>query len=176
MSVRAVPINTTRATAGAGSSAVFSENGLHRYSLTRRWTNGPAVMFIGLNPSTADEKNDDPTIRRCIGFAKSWDCGALYMGNAFSYRATDPREMAEAREAGIDINGKENDHWLRTLAGAADIIVAAWGAHLLAVDRGLAVAELIGPRLQCLGTTQSGQPRHPLYLKRDTLLAPWPSS
>src|SRR5882724_4976365 len=95
-----------------GNGAVLSDCERYRYALWRRWAERPAVLFVGLNPSTADALQDDPTIRRCIRFAKAWGYGALYMGNLFAFRATDPRAM----KAEADAVGPDNDGWLRQLA------------------------------------------------------------
>jgi hypothetical protein len=96
-----------------------------RYALWREWDifNSDYVMFIGLNPSTADETRDDPTIRRCIGFAQDWGYGAVCMTNLFAYRARDPLVMKSA----VDTIGPENDQWLAFCAKEASMIVAAWG-------------------------------------------------
>ncbi|MEP0894347.1 DUF1643 domain-containing protein [Leptolyngbya boryana FACHB-1624] len=82
-------------------------------------------MFVGLNPSTADETHDDPTIRRCTKFAKDWGYSGLCMTNLFAYRATDPKEMI----ASVDSIGLENDQYLLEYAARAGIVVAAWGNH-----------------------------------------------
>jgi hypothetical protein len=96
----------------------------YRYSLWREWIGGDGyVLFIGLNPSTADETNDDQTIRRCIGFAKAWGFAGVCMANLFAFRATDPKVMMQA----ADPVGRDNDAWLRTLSDAASLVVGAWG-------------------------------------------------
>lgn len=144
-------------------SASFSPCRRYRYELWRRWATGPYAMFIGLNPSTADETQDDPTIRRCINFAKAWGYSALCMTNLFAFRATDPRDMkAEA----FPIGGHHNDLSLRSLSESAGVVIAAWGVHGTHLDRAADVVKLI-PNLQCLGLSKEGHPRHPLYLKAD---------
>lgn len=149
-------------------SASFSLCRRYRYELWRRWAPGPYAMFIGLNPSTADETQDDPTIRRCIGFAKAWGFSALCMTNLFAFRATKPEVMkAEA----FPIGGHENDLALRSLADSAGVVVAAWGVHGVHLDRAADVMKMI-PGLHCLGLSQKGHPRHPLYLKADSKLVP----
>ncbi len=121
-------------------------------------------MFIGLNPSTADETNDDPTIRRCISFSKAWGCDSFCMTNIFAFRATDPKVMiAEPNPI-----GDENDDWLVRCARKASIIVAAWGVHGEHMGRGKVVARMI-PGLKCLGVTKDGYPRHPLYVRGDVV-------
>lgn len=103
--------------------AEFSPCRRYRYGLYRGWQLGTGfAMFVGLNPSTADETADDPTIRRCIAFARAWGYGALFMANLFAYRATNPTEML----AQADPVGPENDATLARLAAQADVVVAAW--------------------------------------------------
>jgi hypothetical protein len=126
-------------------------------------------MFIGLNPSTADEMHDDPTIRRCKEFARSWGCDALVMTNLFAWRSTDPREMKAAE----DPIGQDNDEWLERIAELAHVRVAAWGVHGFWLERAMQVAAVL-PDLQCLGTTKDGHPRHPLYVAAATPLEAWP--
>lgn len=140
-------------------SATLSACRTYRYALWRRWGRGDYAMFIGLNPSTADETNDDPTIRRCIGFARAWGYGALCMANLFAYRATDPADMKKATEP----VGWENDHALKTLAAGAGVVVAAWGAHGTYKGRDQSV-RLMVPNLHFLRLTKDGHPGHPLYL------------
>jgi hypothetical protein len=144
--------------------AIFSPCRRWRYALWRIWDRSQRyAMFVGLNPSTADETQDDPTVRRCIRYAKDWGYGGLVMTNAFAYRATDPREMiAEA-----DPVGPENDRYLAELAKDAGIVVAAWGIHGAHMNREGAVRELI-PYAHHLGLTKAGNPKHPLYLRADT--------
>lgn len=132
---------------------------VYRYALWRRWGNGPYAMFIGLNPSTADEINNDPTIRKCIRFAQTWGYEALCMTNLFAYRATDPAKMKKVAEP----IGWENDVTLATLAQDAGVVVAAWGAHGTYKQRDQSVRILV-PGLNYLRLTKEGQPGHPLYL------------
>lgn len=143
-------------------SASLSPCRRYRYDLWRRWAPGPYAMFIGLNPSTADETQDDPTIRRCIGFAKAWGYSALCMTNLFAFRATDPKEM----KAEVDPIGWGNDATIIRLSADAGVVIAAWGVHGTHLDRAADVVKLI-PNLQCLGLSKDGHPRHPLYLKAD---------
>ena len=108
------------------SSALFSECRTYRYALWRVWDESlDSILFIGLNPSTADESHNDPTISRCINFAKKWGYGGLCMANLFAYRATQPRIMMLAD----DPIGPDNDQILFDLVSKADIVVAAWGNH-----------------------------------------------
>jgi len=152
------------------SRATLSPCRKYRYELWRIWdpARKPAV-FIGLNPSTADETQDDPTIRRCKSFAERFDCGGLCMINLFAFRATDP----EAMKAATDPIGPDNDNHLLSCCAQAGVIVCAWGAHGSYRDREKQVCWLLKFNMKCLGRTKDGQPRHPLYLKKDTELVPY---
>ena len=155
------------------ADASFSADGLYRYSLYRAWDmNGKIMLVIGLNPSTATAVEDDPTIRRCIGFAKREGCGEFYMGNVFGLRSTDPKKLLEVD----DPIGQYNNFWLKTMAREAEVVIAAWGGNPLAVQRGREIRELlqwIPRKIHCLGKTKSGAPKHPLYLRKDTPLEIW---
>jgi hypothetical protein len=145
----------------SGGSAVFSKCMRYRYVLRRVWDRSKqSVLFIGLNPSTADATNDDPTIRRCIRFASDWGFGSVTVANLFAYRATQPQKLRRAR----DPIGPENDRWLQDLQSESDLVVAAWGVHGALRERNLEVLGKISPAY-CLGLTKEGHPRHPLYLK-----------
>jgi hypothetical protein len=113
-----------------------------------------------LNPSTADESTDDPTLRRCVGFAKSWGFGALAVGNLFAYRSTTPRSLRFC----ADPVGSENDRWLIRLHDESSLTVAAWGNHGRLHGRTSAVRRLL-PGLHILGLTRLGEARHPLYVR-----------
>lgn len=154
----------TRVDADDEKDATFSLDGNHRYTLRRTWdeTKG-TVLFVMLNPSTADEHTLDPTCTRCRVYAEEWGYGELLVGNIFSYRATDPDDLKEARRP----NGTLNDVYLRQMAQDAHLIVCAWGVEGDHRGRGREVAELLdaeGHTLHHLGLTQDGHPRHPLYL------------
>lgn len=153
----------------AQSGAHLSPDRQYRYALFRRWEPGPQFVVIGLNPSTADENIDDPTIRRCVGFAMREKCGALVMLNLFALRATDPLVMMQHPEP----IGEENDEVIRRHALGQDHLVAAWGAYGGHRQRDYDVMRLVGRRLFCLGITRAGHPRHPLYLRNNTPLEPW---
>ena len=143
-------------------NTVFSACRTYRYALWREWIGGEGyAMFIGLNPSTADEVQDDPTIRRCIAYAKAWGYSAMCMTNIFAFRATDPNDMKEA----LDPVGQENDSYLLKLSRDAGIVIAAWGVHGTFGGRNRAVMSMI-PRLYCLKITKDGHPGHPLYLPK----------
>ncbi len=155
------------------SSARFSVDRNYRYVLTRKWsvaTGGGKVLWIMLNPSTADAVEDDPTIRRVVAFSRSWGFSSAVVANLFAYRATSPKDL----HAADDPVGPENDDILRSLASSADRIVVAWGADGKIASRGLIVAAMLEKyELWCLGRTRAGQPRHPLYVKGDTDLERW---
>lgn len=149
------------------SGAIFSPCRTWRYVLWREWDPERAkVMFIGLNPSTADEVKNDPTVTRCINYAKAWGYGGIYMMNIFAFRATDPRDM----KAAPDPVGPENNHFLwKTAAKAGLPLIAAWGTHGTFQNREHQVLELLKREfpIYCLGKTKDGHPKHPLYLKKD---------
>ena len=151
--------------------ALLSPCGRYRYWLTRSWAegNGLCVAFVGLNPSTADADVDDPTIRRCVGFAKAWGYSSLAMVNLFAFRATQPADM----EAAADPVGPDNDGWLRTASASAAITVAAWGAGGGFKRRDEAVRDLL-MRRHYLRLTKDGHPGHPLYLPASLTPTPYP--
>lgn len=121
-----------------------------------------------VNPSTADETTNDPTILRCIEFAKSWGFGSLAVGNLFAYRTPSPAQMKLA-DAPI---GPKNDYWLQKLKTDSTLAIAAWGNNGSYLGRNNEVLKLI-PGFHHLGLTQSGQPRHPLYLASNTQPVAW---
>lgn len=143
----------------------------YRYTLTRGpWIGEGTVLFVMLNPSTADEHQDDPTIRRCIGFAQTWGYQRLAVGNLYALRATDPRELFRAK----DPVGPRNDLALIQLASGADEVIAAWGAtqhpQPARTEYVLDLLEAAFGPVRCLGLTPATkQPRHPLYVERDAL-------
>lgn len=144
-------------------NALLCGCGRHRYRLSRCWDASlPTVCFVMLNPSTADAFQDDPTIRRCIGFARAWGYGELQVVNLHSLRTPSPAALKKAAQR----NGLDHDAHLFEAAAAAGRVVVAWGNH---GDRARVAAVL--PRLraaagpvQCLGQTKAGAPRHPLYV------------
>lgn len=137
----------------------------HEYSPRR-------IMWIGLNPSTADEQQLDPTLRRIRRFSADWGYTAFVMTNLFAYRATDPRDMMAAANP----VGPENNMRLLKTAGAVETIVAAWGAHGRFMDREKTVRRMlasVGDSIHCLALTKRGQPKHPLYIGAATKLKPF---
>lgn len=161
------------------SRAVFSEDGRYRTYLERRWDGLPFgspgfVAWIMMNPSTADEQVDDPTVRRCREFTRRWGHGAMVVLNAFALRATRPAMLLEA----ADPVGPGNDEAIRETAKRAEKVIVAWGLPPRPLrQRGLALAALLreaGVQPFALKVTQSGEPGHPLYIAGDTLPVPWP--
>ena len=157
------------------AGAIFNATRTHRYMLWRSLSDLTtpghrlAVCFVGLNPSTADEQHDDPTVRRCINFARTWGFAVFYMLNAFAFRATDPREM----KAADDPIGPANSVTLHTISNHCDLTVACWGNHGTYMNRAAEVLPLL-KHPACLGTTKTDQPRHPLYLSKSTQPRPYP--
>lgn len=158
-------------------SASFSPCRRYRYRLSRRWRKAGKgdqfVTWIMLNPSTADETKEDPTIRRCIGFSRAWNFSALEIVNLFAFRSTDPRGLVHALANGIDPIGPENNAAIVEACRGAGLVMAAWGAHSLAMRRAhdllhLSGFEDVGHNMMALGFTLTGQPKHPLYVRSDT--------
>lgn len=167
-----MPAHSDRPIQGEAS---LSRCGRHRTRLLRRWDSGPPLVFVGLNPSTADAHQDDPTLRRVMGFARRLGAPAVLLVNLFSLRATDPRELWSAEES--ERNGPSADRHLRQAVRCAAGVVACWGA---VPEAGVRRARRVLRRLDrdqvpvgVLGLTKHGHPRHPLYLRRDALWRPW---
>ena len=145
-------------------SATFSPCRTYRYTLWRYWGGlflSGYAMFIGLNPSTADETIDDPTVRRCMGYARDWGFDGFCMTNLFAFRATLPSNMKAAE----DPIGPDNDRSLLYAAKSAGVIVAVWGTHGVYMNRDEEVKKMI-PNLSYLKLTKKGFPGHPLYLSK----------
>lgn len=146
--------------------AVISECGLYRYRLSRVWDEGrPSLPFVMLNPSTADADIDDPTIRRCMAFARREGMGGIEVANLYAFRATDPNTLWKQ----LDPFGPENEDHLRNVALASVAygvpIVCGWGEKGGNSNRPIHIMQLAGAELVCLGRTKSGRPRHPLYVR-----------
>ena len=150
------------------SAAIISSCKHYRYSLTRKWSNEPSVLFVMLNPSWADAVDNDRTVNRCIAFAKSWGFGSIAVGNLFAFRTPSPAEMMATN----DPIGDENDDWLSRLQTSADLTVAAWGNGGLFRGRGRAVSRLL-IKPHALRITKLGEPSHPLYIRSDTQPSVW---
>lgn len=155
---------------GPGYPAVFSPCRTYRYILWRQWGSLPFLMVVGLNPSTADETADDPTLRRCIGFAKRENMGALCMTNVYAYRSTDPATLPQVGWS-LAVGG-ENSRWLTECAKRASLIICAWGKHARQHDRETVTKILTqnNERVMCLGKNLDGTPKHPLYLPANSPL------
>lgn len=149
------------------NGAEFSPDGVYRYRLWREWDASlPRCAFVMLNPSTADASQNDPTIRRCIGYATRWGYGALDVVNLFGYRATNPRELRTA----LDPVGPGNDEAILWAARVCRTVFAAWGVHGAFRGRDRYVEQLLAEQsigIYALGLTKDGHPRHPLYLPSD---------
>lgn len=159
-------------------NAIISSCGLYRYALHRHLCiqkESKSCLFIMLNPSTADGRKDDPTIRRCIGFARSWGCDRLFVGNLFAWRATDPGELRKHGVGNGDIVGPKNHEWITAMADVVTRreevpgpIVCAWGPKGHYMQQDDAVIGWLEDEftLYCLGRSKDGSPRHPLMLPK----------
>lgn len=148
-------------------SASFSRDGRYRYSLVRRWGDGPRVAWVMLNPSTADAAHDDPTLRRVTAISRRAGFGALEVVNLCALRSAHPVDLARAE----DPIGPRADATLRRALARADAVVAAWGVPPRGlVERAGAVRRMLGDDVRCLGLTGGGHPRHPLYVRGDVPL------
>lgn len=155
-------------------SAEFSDCRKYRYCLARYFHDRPcnskkAVMFVMLNPSTADADADDPTIRRCIGFARQWGFDRLLVANLFAWQATDPKEIMRA----ADPIGPENDKFIERMTREAELTVCAWGKDGSFMGRAAAVLEMLSFPM-ALKLNQDGSPAHPLYQPAESILIPMP--
>lgn len=155
-------------------AAGISPSGFYRYWLTRTWNDAERQLaFVMLNPSTADASVDDPTIRRCMGFARREGMGGIIVCNLFAGRATKPEDLFKLG----DPTGPRNaDAWRYWLAAMRPKIICAWGAEPKALEQGKKFQSWAAEHkldLWCLGRTKDGHPRHPLYLKNDVALEPW---
>jgi hypothetical protein len=151
-------------------AAVLSPDRRYRYFLSRQLAfDGKIVTFVGLNPSTADATQDDPTIRRCMGFAASWGARELWMVNLFAYRDPKPTALAAAQ----DPIGPDNDKWLDSAIAQSDVVVAAWGNHATLMGRSDLIRQRYQGRLTALKVTARGMPSHPLYMPSTMLPTPY---
>jgi hypothetical protein len=140
--------------------AVISQDNKYRYQLSRIWDNEkPTVLFIMLNPSTADADADDPTIRRVVNFAKSWGYGGVFVGNLYAFRSTDPKALKHTE----DPVGEENISHVQSLIGLTDKVVYAWGNNQREPEWLCNLVETP----YCIDISKKGIPKHPLYLKNN---------
>ena len=169
---------------GLIGEAVFSADRKYRYWLERDLSrdlftdnaNIKTVTFVMLNPSTADEMQDDPTIRRCIGFARSWGYEQLIIANIFGLRSTDPQGIYDDDNPIDHCGGYTNNRYIRLAARKSKLVVCAWGNHGAVGGRGYFVEKMlredpsISCDIKCLGVNATGHPKHPLYLRSDSKL------
>ncbi len=159
-------------------SAEISSDGVYRYSLTRAWeprSLDRRCLFIMLNPSTADAEKDDPTIRRCVGFARREHCSELHVVNLFAYRATKPKDLRAAAKSGQDIFGPCNATHICDAIRYSSLIICAWGNNVIGTKQRL-ISHLLRKedrKAVCLGLTGQGEPTHPLMTRADLPLVPW---
>ncbi len=149
------------------NECVFSADRRYRYTLVHRWDElldpGRGIAWIGLNPSTADEHQLDPTLRRIRDFSARWGYAYFVMLNLFAWRATDPTDM----KAAGDPVGPDNDEWIARWSSGVDCVMLAWGEHGIHLGRDQAVLGFLDRRkTYCLERNASGQPKHPLYVSR----------
>ena len=158
--------------------ATISDCGKYRYWLSRTWGDrNRRVIYVMLNPSTADALQDDPTIRRCITFAQKLGCGALGVVNLYAFRTPDPKELTKALKEGTDVLGPRNAGFVRSAvkpeSGIDKIVVCAWGSSRISygdLPRRSPVIGLIPPTAKCFGFNKDGNPKHPLYLPNNSEL------
>ncbi|MEO1797361.1 MAG: DUF1643 domain-containing protein [Pseudomonadota bacterium] len=167
-------ITRTHIKGDAPSTAVYSDCERYRYMLTRIWDEGgKRALFIMLNPSTATEVQNDPTVERCERRARALGFGAFRVLNIFAWRDTDPRKM----RAAPDPVGPDNDAAILESLPWADRVIAAWGTHGAHLERGPEVERLLrasGHPIYTLGLSKAGHPKHPLYISYDQLPELWP--
>lgn len=163
------------------SGAVFDASATYRYRLWRRLSpdNRSRVVWVLLNPSTANAALNDPTIRRCIGFSRAWGYGYMDVVNLFAWRATDPKVLWHPDLIEDDLVGSENDIHIADACSRAGLVVCGWGTRGVRWRRDRAVLDLVassGARPHALGVTKEGHPCHPLYLKGDAQPVPFPGA
>ena len=152
--------------------AKFSPDGRYRYILARNlgFQGDGRVTFVMLNPSTADEHRNDPTVQRCVNFGRAWGYGWLYVVNLSPLRATDPNDLLAEGPEPADV-WETNVDYIQKAVSLSDLVVAAWGVHGEAEGRAERVLDALlrkGWEVHCLGTTKHGHPRHPLYIPKAT--------
>lgn len=157
--------------------ATLSDDKLYRYDLTRQWedrADPDTVVFIGLNPSTADALEDDPTIRKCVEFTSRLGGQRLVMINLFAFRATDPAELQRQHDRGVDIIGPDTNQIILEWVAQAHRVILGWGVHGTLNGRDKQVTAML-PRVgkvSCLKRTKDGHPGHPLYISYATQIIP----
>ena len=162
---------------GVTKKAEISPCGKYRYTLTRIWDETKRVLvWVCLNPSTADAEKDDATIRKLTSYAKAWGFGGILVLNIFAYRATDPKDLKKAKDPVGPDNLGVLKRTLRKLGqdGLGYLVIAAWGNHGEFQNQGEEIARLLKGKAKCLGLTKTGHPKHPLYLRKDVERIPFP--
>ena len=158
---------------GCLSEVWYSTCDRYRYGLSRVWDRtAPRMLFVMLNPSTADEHRNDPTVARCETRARRMGFGAVMVANIFAFRATFPDDLKRAKAPIGDLNDTVLEHW----SGLAEMTIAAWGVHGSHRSRAQSVARGFPGQLHHLGLTKDGHPRHPLYVSFNTAPKAWPLS
>lgn len=146
------------------NDAVISDCGQYRYLLRRTWDHTKTrALLVMLNPSTADAKQDDATIRSCVRLLSGQGYGSMEVVNVFAWRATDPNDLSKVE----DPLGPMNERIVAAAVGRCDVVICAWGAHPLAVNK-TSFLRSRKPAIYCFGKTKAGMPKHPLYLKSGT--------
>ena len=154
------------------AGAIFSDDKKHRFALWREWNHKlPSLAWIGLNPSTANEKEDDQTIRRAKVFCAEAGFGSLFMVNLFSYCETESKKLENHRVDELVVSA--TDFWLNHCVRSCNSMVAGWGDTGSLYGRSKEIAQRYAGRLLCLGTTNKGEPKHPLYIKATTKFTPY---
>ena len=153
-------------------------DGRYRYRLWRTWDEGAdRLTWVILNPSTANAVKPDPTMTKCIGFARRWGFGSIEIVNLYAFRTPKPRLLraAIAEHGEPYAVGPRNDQYILDACARAKTVVAAWGAQKGAEGRASVVKTLLreSPSIVCLGFTQARQPLHPLYIPYDTAPEPF---
>lgn len=163
-----------------GNNAVISNCLQYRYFLCRELNQLPgigfgdsSILFVMLNPSTADASTNDPTLKKCMKFATTWGHSRLEVANLYAYRATQPSRLKKVGAA--TAVGPDNDAWLRRLLRKHDEVICAWGKNPsdARVREFIALAESCNCELLCIDTNDDRSPRHPLYIKDDETPKPW---
>jgi len=150
------------------SGAILDQKRAYRFLIWRFWDGSPRVLFIGLNPSTANECSDDPTLRRCVSFARSWGYGGMYLCNVFSFITPDPSLLTKENAF-----HEANPPAINMARALSVLTVLVWGDGIEIAADGLRVAKRVAETSEapmCFGLTKKGNPRHPLYLKGDVEL------
>jgi len=160
-------------------SAELSDCGQYRYLLSRNWPmlliqpkKTFALAFIMLNPSTADDKVDDPTIRRCMSFARREGYSGIHVVNLYAFRATDPKNITKIKDP--ERIGPANNFFIKQVVAECPEVVVAWGSHAFAQRRAKEVVKILsGVSIKCLGVNKDGSPKHPLFVPGNTQLIIW---